>query len=184
MVRNVLVFEKVTMMKSFGYNLWKGNHPYALKNSLVVGSEIVDEDLQKKLDAVPRDKFLRFKFDKLFLDKAIKNIKEKPTEHLILFFRKAISFLLIDFKSSDKSYYSPLHYLPVLIIGITSLIGICLPRKKSKNLNYLILIFFAYVFIFSTVSILPRYKLIIIPIQIIFTNIFIQSAKKFIFRHE
>ena len=184
MVRNVLVFEKVTMMKSFGYNLWKGNHPYALKNSLVVGSEIVDEDFQKKLDAVPRDKFLRFNFDKLFLDKAIKNIKEKPMEHLILFFRKAISFLLIDFNSPDKNYYNPLHYLPVLIIGITSLIGIFLPHKKSKKLNYLILILFAYVFIFSTVSILPSYKLIILPIQIIFTNIFILSAKKFILRHE
>ena len=65
------------MMKSFGYNLWKGNHPYAMKNSLVVGSEIVDEDLQKQIDAIPRDKFLRFNLDKLFLDSVIKNIKEE-----------------------------------------------------------------------------------------------------------
>ena len=76
LIRNVLIFEEITMMKSFGYNLWKGNHPYAMKNSLAAGSEIVDEDFQKQLDEVPRDKFLRFNFEKLYLDKAVKNIKE------------------------------------------------------------------------------------------------------------
>ena len=174
LIRNVLIFEKITMMQSFGYNLWKGNHPYAMKNSLIVGSEIVDEDFQKQLDEVPRDKFLRFNFDKLYLDKAVKHIKEEPKEHLIFFLKKAASFLLIDFKSPYPNYYNPIHYFPVLLLGITSLIGISLSDKKSYKLNYLILILFAYVFIFSTVSILPRYKLIILPIQIILTSSFIQ----------
>ena len=174
LIRNVLIFEKITMMKSFGYNIWKGNHPYAMKNSIVAGSEIVHEDFQKQLDEVPRDKFLRFNFEKLYLDKAVKNIKEEPKEHLIFFLKKAVSFLLIDFKSLDPNYYNPIHYFPVLLLGVTSLIGISLSDKKSYKLNYLILILFAYVFIFSTVSILPRYKLIILPIQIILTSSFIQ----------
>ncbi len=178
LIRNILVFEKVTMMKSFGYNLWKGNHPDAIKKKLVVGSEIVDEDFQNKLDKVPRDKYLRFNFDKLFLDKAINNFKENPKEHLLLILRKAISYLLIDLNFSDPKYYHPLHYLPVLLIGITTLAGMLVSNKKSHKLNYLILIFFAYIFIFSLVSILPRYKLIILPIQIIFTNVFINKFKK------
>jgi len=181
LIRNVLIFEKITIIESLGYNLWKGNHPYAMKNSLVGGSEIVDENFQKQLDAIPRDKFLRINRDKLFLSKVIKNIKEEPTGHLILFFKKVMSFLLIDFKSTDQNYYNPFHYLPVLLLGITSLIGIGLSNKKSYKLNYLILIFVAYVFIFSTVSILPRYKLVILPLQIIFTTVLI---KKFIYRHE
>ena len=168
------------MMQSFGYNLWKGNHPYAMKNSLVAGSEIVDEDFQKELDRIPRDKFLRFNLEKLFLEKAIKNIKKEPEGHLVLFFKKVVSLLLIDFKLQGQNYNNPIHYLPVLLLGITSLIGISLSDRKSYKLNYLILIFFAYVFIFSTVSILPRYKLIILPMQIIFTNVLI---KKFIYRH-
>ena len=180
LIRNFLVFEKITMMQSFGYNLWKGNHPYAMKNSLVAGSEIVDENFQKELDRIPRDKFLRFNLEKLFLEKAIKNIKKEPEGHLVLFFKKVASFLLIDFKLQGQNYNNPIHYLPVLLLGITSLIGIGLSDRKSNKLNYLILIFFAYVFIFSTVSILPRYKLIILPMQIIFTNILI---KKFIYRH-
>ena len=183
LVRNVLIFEKITMMKSFGYNLWKGNHPYAMKNSLVVGAEIVDENLQKELDNVPRDKFLRFNFEKIFLDRAIQNIKEDPKGHLTLFFKKITSFLLIDFNSPDTNYYNPLHYLPVLLLGITSLIGIGLSYNKSYQFKYLILIFFIYVFIFSSVSILPRYKLIILPMQIIFTNVFIDFLKKFKHHH-
>jgi len=174
LIRNVLIFEKITMMQSFSYNIWKGNHPYAMKNSLVAGAEIVDEDFQKQLDEVARDKFLRFNFEKLYLDKAVKHIREEPKGHLILFFKKALSFLLIDFNSPNPNYYNPVHYLPVLLLGVTSLIGISLSDKKSYKLNYLILILFAHVFIFSTVSILPRYKLIILPIQIILTTSFIQ----------
>ena len=45
LVRNYLIFDKITLTKTFGYNLWKGNHTHALKNSLVEGSEIFDENL-------------------------------------------------------------------------------------------------------------------------------------------
>ena len=74
--------------------------------------------------------------------------------------------------------------MPVLLFGIIALIGIGLSDKKSYKLNYLILLFFFYVFIFSTVSILPRYKLIILPLQIIFTGVVIESFKKLITRHK
>ncbi len=184
LIRNVLIFEKIVMTKSFGYNLWKGNHPHAIKNSLVVGAEIVDEAFQKELDLVPRDKYLRINFEKIFLERAIQNIKKEPVENIKLFFRKIISFLLIDFNSPDPNYYNPIHYLSVLLLGITSLIGIGLSDKKSNELNYLILIFFAYVFIFSTVSILPRYKLIIFPMQIIFTSVLIKSLAKFFYQNK
>ena len=50
--------------------------------------------------------------------------------------------MLIDISSTHPDYYNPLHYLPVLVLGITALIGISLSDKKSYKLNYLILIFF------------------------------------------
>ena len=191
LIRNFIIFEKITLAKTFGYNLWKGNHPNALKNSLVEGSEIFDKSLQEQeakyaegfvvLDAIPKDKNYRFKFNEFFLEQAIKNIKKDPAGYSILFLKKAISFILIDVKSSDPNYYNPLHYLPILILSITSLFGIILSDKKSYHLNYLILVFFTCIFIFSIVSILPRYKLIILPLQIIFTNIFIVYIKEKIF---
>ena len=83
LIRNYLIFGKITIVKTFGYNLWKGNHPDAMKNSRVEGAERIDENLQKLNDAIPRDKFYRINRDKLFLDQAIKNITKEPIGYLI-----------------------------------------------------------------------------------------------------
>ena len=95
-----------------------------------------------------------------------------------LFIKKFISFIFIDINSSNPNYYNPLHYLPLLILSITSIIGIMMSDKKSNKLNILIILFFANIAIFSCFFILPRYKLVIIPLQIIFTNIFIDFIRK------
>ena len=179
LIRNILVFNSITITKSFGYNLWKGNNP----NSTVEGFVIPDSILEKKIKNVSVDKFYPIKLDKVFLDEAIKNLKEEPKRYLILYFKKAASFLFINIDSSEPLYYNPLHYLPVLLLGLTSLIGIILSDKKSYQLNYLILIFFFYIIIFSAFAILPRYKLYIIPLQIIFTGVFLDYIKnKFVKR--
>ena len=178
LIRNYLIFGKITIVETSGYNLWKGNHPHALENSRVEGSEMVNENLKKLNDAIPRDKFYRINRDKLFFDQAIKNIMEKPIEYIIFFLKKAISFQFIIMDSMDPRYWNPLNYLPILLLGITSLIGLVLSDKKSYKFNYLILIFFVIIIIFSMVSILPRYKLVILPLQIIFTNVFFEYIKK------
>ena len=177
LIRNIVIFETITITKTTGYNLWKGSHP---KAKGIEGSEIIDDNLRAKIDKISKDKFYGLNYDNLFLNEAIKNIQNDLTRYLTLFCKKAVSFLFIDIKSTDPLYYNPFHYLPVLLLGITSLIGMGLSSKKSYKLNYLILIFFFYVFIFSTVSILPRYKLIVLPMQIIFTNVLIDKVKKFI----
>ena len=167
LIRNILVFETITITKSFGYNLWKGNNP----NSTVAGSELIDNGLQKKIDAIPTDKFYGIVIDRVFLNQAIKNLAEEPKRYLILFIQKAASFLFIDIQSSYPNYYNPVHYLPILLIGILSLIGIFLSDKKSYQLNYLILIFFITTIVYSSFFILPRFKLALLPLQIIFSNV-------------
>jgi len=188
LIRNYLIFEKIALTQSYGYILWKGNHPYAMKNSLAEGSEEFDENLRKKkakivdgfivLDAIPRDKYYRFKFNQFFLDQTITNIEKDPLGNFIFFIKKILAFLFIDIKSSELNYYNPIHYIPVLLLGITSLFGIGFTNRKSYKLNYLIIIFFAFVLIISTTSIIPRYKLIILPLQIIFTNVLIENIRK------
>ena len=181
LIRNVYIFNTITITKTFGYNLWKGNN----LNSKVEGSELINANLEKKINKVSKDKFYQINLDKVFLDEAITNILLDPTRYAFLYIKKFLSFLFIDINSSQTNYYVPFHYIPVLILGITSLIGIFLSDKKSKELNYLIMIFFVYIFIFSSFFILPRYKLAILPLQIIFTNIFINSiSKKFFKNHE
>ena len=178
LIRNFIIFGKITVVETSGYNLWKGNHPHALQNSRVEGSEMVSENLKKLNDSIPRDKFYRINRDKLFFDQAIKNIIKKPLEYLIFSLKKAISFQFIILDSMDLRYWNPLHYLPLLLLGVTSLIGLILSDKKSYKFNYLILIFFIIVIIFSMISILPRYKLIILPFQIIFTGVLIEYVKE------
>ena len=102
-----MVFEKATITKSFGYNLWKGNNLEAN----VEGTKIVGQVLQKRIDAIPIDKFYGIHFDNVHLQKAIENILEKPKRYIILFGKKIISFLFIDIKSTLPNYYNPFHYI-------------------------------------------------------------------------
>jgi hypothetical protein len=178
LIRNFFIFEKITIQAGFGYNLWKANNP----NAKVEGSLVIDNELQQKIDKVPKDKFYRINEDRIFLNEAIKNIKENPKRYLILYLKKVISFLFIDIDSSENNYYNPLHYIPILVLGITSLFGIFLSSKKSYNLNYLILIFFLYIMIFSIFALLPRYQLSIIPLQIIFTGILLNYIQNKFFK--
>tara|TARA_Y100000590_G_scaffold18275_1_gene21800 strand:+ start:64263 stop:65504 length:1242 start_codon:yes stop_codon:yes gene_type:complete len=182
LIRNYVIFNKITVLQSFGYNLWKGNHPEALKNSRVEGAEMYNSELQKKVDSVSKDKYYLIEKDKIFLNLAIENIKKDPLGYFIFFIKKGLSLILISPDSMDKRYWHPLHYIPVLIIGITSLFGVLFSNKKSTYLNYLILIFLVNIFIFSTVSILPRYKLAILPLQIIFTNVLLERIKEKFFK--
>ena len=178
LIRNFLIFEKVTVLNSFGYNLWKGNHPYAKENSIAAGSMIVNENIMKKTDAIKIDNFYRIHWDKVFLKEAVKNIKSDPVGHFIFYIKKAIFFILIDFKSTALNYWNPFHYIPLMFVGIGSILGIFISNKKSMELNYLVFMFLINIAIFSTVSIMPRYKLVILPIQIILTIILFEFLKK------
>ena len=176
LVRNIFIFNEIVITKSVGYNLWKGNNP----NTKVEGGGILDKDLKSKINNIPKDKLYGLNFDKVFTERALKNLKEEPAKYFILFIKKILSYLFIDIESTQKNYYHFLHYIPVFLVGATSLAGIILSNKNSKKLNFLILVFFLNVVIFSIFFILPRYKLAILPLQIIFTNIFINHViKKF-----
>ena len=178
LIRNIVVLDTVVLTKTFGYNLWKGNNP----SSTVEGGVVYSEDLKGKISNISKDKFYGINFNKVFLDRATENIINDPIRYLTLFTKKFMSFLFIDIHSSRQDYYKPLHYLPVLLLAITSLIGIVLSDKKSNKLNYLILIYFVNIIIFSCFFILPRYKLFLFSFQIIFTNVLIEYISKRYFR--
>ena len=91
-------------------------------------------------------------------------------------------YFFIDLNSTRAHYYNPLHYFPIILLGITTMMGVFLSNKKSYHFNYLILILVFYIFTFSIFAIQPRYKLFIIPLQIILSNIFIDRALKKFFR--
>ena len=174
LIRNYIIFEKIIIHAGFGYNLWQGNNP----NSKVEGSEFINENFQILIDNIPKDKFYRINENKIYIHKAIKNLREDPKKYFVLYVKKTLSYLFIDIESSQPYYYNPFHYIPNLLLSITSLIGIFLSDKKSSSFNYLILIFSFYLFVLPIFAILPRYKVYIIPFQIIFSSIFINYIIK------
>ena len=178
LTRNIMLVDKIIITQSIGYNLWKGNNSEAD----VEGKNYRDLNLIEQINKVPKDRYYDINLDKIFLHKGIKNITNEPIKYFRLYVKKILSFLFIDLNSSYPSYYHPLHYLPVLFISITSIIGIILSKKNSYQMNFLILFFIINVALVSVFFILPRYKLAIIPLQIIFSNIFFEYIKNNFFK--
>ena len=177
--RNIMIFDTVTITKSIGWNLWKGNNAKAS----VEGSSAYDANISKRIKNVPKDKYYDINVDNIFLDEALKNIGNDFKKYFILYLKKFLSYIFIDFNSSYPNYYHPLHYLPFLFLGITSIFGIVTSNKKSYEINFLILFFIVNLAIVSSFFVLPRYKLAILPLQIIFTNILIVYIKNFFLKN-
>jgi len=174
LIRNYITFDKIIIHSGFGYNLWQGNNP----NYNEKGYSHIKQALKGVIDKIPKDKFYRINEDKIFIKEAIKNIKENPLQYLILYLKKFFSYLFFDLNSALPNYYNSLHILPMILISIVSTLGVFLSSKKSHALNYLILIYFFYVSVIPIFAIQPRYKLYIIPMQIILSFVFVKFIKE------
>ena len=171
LIRNYIIFDKMIISSGLGYNLWKANNP----KSKVEGFQnyAINKKLKSKINEIPKDKFYRINENLIFLNEAIKNIKSDYERYILLYIKRFFYYFFIDLESTYPNYFNKLHYIPVLIISITSFFGILIYNKKSLNMNYLLLILFFYITTFAFFAILPRYKIYILPFQIIFTNILI-----------
>ena len=132
LIRNYNTFSVITITKSSGYNLWRGNH----FNAKVEGNQYHDNKMIEKIKNIKPSKNYDLDLDEMYMKEAIKNIKENPNYYLKLYFKKVFSFIFIDLNSTYENYYSYLNILPKIIISITILclninpyfskIGICL----------------------------------------------------------
>ena len=192
LIRNYNTFNQVFVVKSIGFNLWKGNNEL----STIEGYgdfnldfyEMYEADLSinpnfknlnDEIKLLNKDKFYELNKDKIFLKQAIKNLKEEPFFYFKLFFEKVFSFYFINFNSTHTHYYNIFHFLPILLISIISLPGLILALKEKQfKMGYLNIYLILTIIIFSVFFILPRYKLIIIPIQIILMIYFLQYIFK------
>ena len=169
LIRNYKIFNVITITKSGGYNLLKGNNPKSLvEGKAMMGSvrEVVPE-VKEKLDAIPFGEKYDLYFDQILLNQAILFIKKDPIRYINLFLKKFVAFLIIDFNSTYPNYYSIFHIIPKLILGLATLISISLYfRFKGGIYDYLVYFYFMNIGLFSIFFILPRYSLPLLPIQI------------------
>ena len=177
LIRNYKNFGVITITKSSGFNLLKGNNPHAKVEGIHMwdGYDVVP-DLKEKIKNIEPLKKYDVISDKIFLERAINFISENPDRYIKLYFKKILSFLFVDIESSYPGYYSPLNIIPKLLLSITSLISIIIFFNFRVNLyNYFVLYYFLNIGLFSFFFILPRYTLSILPIQIILSVFLIKK---------
>ena len=184
--RNYKIFGVVTITKSSGYNLLKGNHP----NTLVEGTgmfmrvgKIVPEtniEIEKLKAKGPIEKHDLI-MDQILLSQALKFIKEEPGKYIKLYIYKFLSFLFLDINSTYPNYYSFFHIVPKLLLSLSTVAALFLTfNLRIKLSNYFALYYLSNIGLFSFFFILPRYSLFLLPVQIIITLYgFTQLKKKF-----
>jgi hypothetical protein len=164
LARNYKTYDHITLTKSAGFNLWKGNNKY----SGVEGSEkIYDKNMMQKIKKIKPDKKYEIKLDNLYKKEAIGNIFSEPKMYLNMYIKKVFSFIFFNTNSNYPNYYNLFHILPKIFISITTLIGIFLIKIKNNNLYYFSLYYILNISFFSLFFILPRYELTLLPVQII-----------------
>mgnify|MGYP001283164632 FL=1 len=178
LVRNYQIFEVVTITKSGGYNLLKGNNPKSLVEGKAMMGFVRDvvPEVKNELDSLKANKKYDLMFDDILLNQAIIFIKEDPSRYIYLYSKRVVSFLFIDLESTYPGYYSILHIIPKLVIAITTFFSIIfLFRFKFNLYSYFILYYLLNIGLFSVFFILPRYSLSLLTIQIILSLYWIKK---------
>ena len=170
MIRNYIIFDKIVITQSFGYNLWKGNN----ENLKVDGYYLqLNPELNKKINEIGYDIKYDLLVDKVYEKEAIKFIKNNPSEIIKLYFKKIFAFLFVDLNSSYPQYYNFAHLMPKILITLTTFFGIYF-GIRNRIFNYFSSYYFLNLFLLSTFFILPRYSLAILPCQIILSAVFFE----------
>ena len=174
LIRNYLTFNQITITKSFGYNLWKGNNN--LSNSQ--GNEkIYNTRMQEKINNIKLSQNYDIEIDQIYKDEAILNIKKNPGKYIRGYFEKIFSFLFIDLKSTYPNYYNIIHLAPKIILSILSIIASIKLIYTRSILNYFSIYYIFNISLFAVFFILPRYSLMILPAQIIVSCYLLKFSK-------
>ena len=189
--RNYKTFGVITITKSSGYNLLKGNHPHTKVEGTGMFKKVdkVIPDVKNQIDNLKSKGPIKkhdLIMDQILLNQAIIYIKNDPIKYLNLYIKKFFSFLFIDINSTYPNYYSFLHIFPKIILSIGSLIGVfAITRFKINIPNYFSLFYIFNIGLFSLFFILARYSLFLLSIQIILSIYgFTEIKKKFISLYE
>lgn len=178
LARNYINFDQFILVKSFGYNLLKGNNP----ESTVQGNEnFIEENFNKKKLNIDINNKYEINLDNFYKKKAIEFIKQDPIKYFKLYVNKLLSFLFIDINSTFVNYYNLAHLIPKIVISTLSFFAAIYSLKNLKNLNFfnfLGLFYFGNSFLVSLFFILPRYSLMVLPIQLILILNLIFNCKK------
>ena len=183
--RNYKIFGALTITKSSGYNLLKGNHPTTVVEGTgmfkrvdkIVPDVKIEIDILKLKGPIKKHDLM---MDQILLNQAIKYISNDPIKYSKLYIQKFLSFLFIDINSSYPNYYSPFHIIPKILLSLSTILGVFLIFSLKMNIqNYLSFFYISNIGLFSFFFILPRYSLSLLTVQIILSLYGFIKLKKF-----
>ena len=178
-VRNYIQFNQFFIVKSLGYNLWKGNNQLSTVGGYEDFKSLEFTHLNNKITKIKKNKYYEINRDNIFLKEATSNITAKPIYYFKLYIKKFFTYFFIDINSKYPNYNNFLHLFPIIVISIISAPGLFIVlKKKSFKSRYLIFLLLFNIIIFSVFFILPRYKLVILPMQIILAAYFANYVLK------
>tara|TARA_B100000989_G_scaffold204041_1_gene154398 strand:+ start:2565 stop:3857 length:1293 start_codon:yes stop_codon:yes gene_type:complete len=189
--RNFDIFDKLIITQSIGYNLWRGSNELSSVDSIISHNFIYNTSIDpielKSLSQKEQENLFHVKQkikninednkkydlirDNIFFKEFKTNISNNFFKYLILSSKKLISFLFINFESNYKNYYNPGVIIPEIIISIISFYGFIICILNYRKNYFFINLFSYYALIFSIFFVLPRYKLIVLPILCYFSII-------------
>ena len=173
--RNYNIFNELTLTKSFGYNLLKGNNP----NFKVEGDAVfLETEFNRNSLKIKTNQNYEISLDNFYREKAINYIYDDPVAYFKFYTKKVFAFIFLDINSTYPNYYNPLHIIPKAIMSVFTLIGCLFLFRKKGFFQYLSFYYVFNILLFSIFFILPRYSLILLPIQILISI----SAVKFFWR--
>ena len=166
---------------SSGLNLWIGNNNDATGSRLnyVQPYKPIPESILNKIDNLEINKYYEINRDNIFKYEAVDFIKNNPNKVLLLSLKKITFFWIHIFDDRVKYpnlnnifYWGPwIVLLPFFLFSFPYIL-----ENWRKNDLELFLVFY-FTFVYSVFFVLPRYRLIVLPIYIIYSFYFFN--KKF-----
>ena len=87
-IRNYIHFNQFIIVKSLGWNLWKGNNQLSKVEGYGKFEIVEFKNLHDKVKSINKDKYYEINWDNIFLEEAINNIEKNPIIYLKLFYVK------------------------------------------------------------------------------------------------
>lgn len=159
LIRCYFVYDRFVFIKANGFNIWRGNNPEYTETGIPSSR---DYDFGNLTDEGA--------IDELFLNMGFNYIFTNLIQTIINFFKKQIEFWWFPQSLTEQSpLLRILIYTPILILFIISFIFI-IKRKQINKLIPLIISMFGFSCIYSLSFILPRYRVPIQTIMLIFSS--------------
>ena len=182
--RNYSTFNEIIITKSSGYNLWRGNnlypdvngkvYIYTDTNGITHNDELypnLNSDKQLIVKKLIKDRELNkyeIILDNYYKNRALENIKENPKKYFKLYIEKFFSYLVFNYNSNYAKYFELPSIVPEILVSTLFIIGFFVNLFSKQKNTYLLTLISFYLLIIPIFFILPRYKLFILPLMIIY----------------